>query len=906
MDSQTTLIKRKTAMVLFKIEESLGTFVKDKSIANHHSIPEVEAVKDVIEKAYLDEIFQLVISDTKDRPEEAAVRDLYKLAHELDLFAIRNAIAHPNRPFFDVFWYRVATIAADPVFEKLGLKDIKEALYSAENGTIEDPPEGWDKNFTWRIPNNLPIKSETDITGLIGRNKELLELKKIISNPRNSMVSITAPGGFGKTALVLDFLKEIVSSPDSTKWIDAIVYISLKSETWDNNLNKFIKVDALSEIKNIEEHIAEETGNIFNEYIENIDQAANRFSDRRIIFCIDNLETILRDEEVLFHEFTNQLPREWKILVTSRVFITNASIYTLRELDKNSSIKLARTYNNLKGGEDISQSQLANLVSSCFNNPLAIKMSVDLIVSGAEIPESIEKAKGNIAAFSFGNLIDTLSDNAMKVLELIFMRPFGDRKLICEIIEINPDEAVSSINELARTSLINRSMANKDKECFEINGSIKDLIITNNRCIQIRSALQKKLQTQVNTSTEIDIQQRASNKSKWHFQYIPTDTEPGLKIILNDFSRLSFNKRMNQSSKLSSIYEALKNAENNYSDNPLFLRAYAMVLSAMELKPEAELYFKKAIGLNNGLVSRYCLARFYHQISNHEDAVEIYKSLVEELEDIQKSKDDLLDDEIKFMETIYTGYFLGYLFQGNYELVLESTKKWDENKCFRTIFGTLRASAYKRKIEVLKDDPDETIKCFNSATKILKNIYRTEGYTHTNAVAGYKIIEEIAYCCGKYSYHKDHSDSCIQLLEFCHDHLEDIIETSRNTTMSDLVIIAKQLSELPISPNHFKEDKHWQATIRYTFSNAIDISEIEDPVEIVTIKRIGTHKGKKGNFLFVYNSDMEEYFIHFSAILNADWPDWLNLQPNDKLAVTKTADEGKVSLVVKECYIILS
>ena len=106
-------------MVLFKIEESLGTFVKDKSIANHHSIPEVEAVKDVIEKAYLDEIFQLVISDTKDRPEEAAVRDLYKLAHELDLFAIRNAIAHPNRPFFDVFWYRVATIAADPVFEKL-------------------------------------------------------------------------------------------------------------------------------------------------------------------------------------------------------------------------------------------------------------------------------------------------------------------------------------------------------------------------------------------------------------------------------------------------------------------------------------------------------------------------------------------------------------------------------------------------------------------------------------------------------------------------------------------------------------------------------------------------------------------------------------------------------------------
>lgn len=896
---ENSLSKRKTSMVLYCIEEALGRYIfeNESSVTCTHNGFEDVKIQDVIEKAYLDDIFQLVIRATKDTSEEASIKRLYQLAHDLNLFEIRNAIAHPNRTFLDVYWYRVAAIAADPVFENIGIKDIKAVLYSAEKGTIEEPPEGWDKKYNWGIPNNLPIKFESDITGLIGRNKELAELKEKISSPRTNTAAIIAPGGYGKTALILDLLKEIVATPDSTKWVDAVSYITLKTETW--NEDQFIKLDAASEMEAVEQQIAEQLGIIFDEYIDDIDQAAREFSDKRIVICIDNLETILRDDDNLFHRFVDRLPRDWKVIVTSRVVITNAFIYSLSELKEKPAIHLARLYNRNRGGDELPHEKYIKLANDCYFNPLAIKMTLDLYVSGKEIPESINEAKSNIAYFSFSNLIESLSDDALKVLGLIFIESESSRKLICEILELSADEAASAINELSRTSLINRSSVN-DNESYEINGSIKDLLIINPRCLEIRSDIQGKLNKQKVVSKEIDIQQKASNLPEWNIQYIPPESDHGLKILMKDFAKIRFSKYTNKE-KVSAVYAKFKLNEEHYKNDHIFLRSYAKLLETMQLISQAEIFYLKAIEISSDMVTSYLLARFYFDQSDYEKSQSVYSSLVNEMGLIDKDS-----SVIPFYSSIYQGYFLTHLYKGDYQPVLDYTIKWKDEAVFRSLFGTFRASAFKRKVEsIANTDVEETMSCLNSATKILDDVFRTDGYSQASANQGFKVIEELSYCLSRQDYYKNFEEKSIELLGFCDKHLVDIIETLRHRDSGDAKVIVNSLKEIPIEENPFSVKRHWNFAYS-EFKNVVDVDELTESYELVSVKRVvNNHKGVRTNFLFAECDVPNDYFIHFNTLDNCDWNDWLQIQVGTKIAVVAFEDvEGKSAKNVKSCCLV--
>ena len=896
------IAKRKTSMVLYSIEESLGKYIVDheNSVAcEEYGFKDIK-IQDTIEQAYLDDIFQLVIKATKSTPEESAIKRLYQLSHDLNLFEVRNVIAHPNRTFLDVYWYRVAAIAADPVFESLGLKDIKAVLYSAEKGTLEDPPEDWSKKYNWDIPNNLPIKFESDITGLIGRNKDLKELKEKIFSPRTNTAAIIAPGGYGKTALVLDLLKSIVTTPESTKWVDAVSYISLKTETWDKD--RFVKLDSASEIKAIEQLIAEQLGLIFDEYIDDIDQAIEEFSDKRVIICIDNLETILRDDDALFHSFVGRLPRDWKVIVTSRVVITDAFIYSLLELKEKEAIHLARLYNRNSGGDELPQEKYTKIARSCYSNPLAIKMTLDLYISGKEIPDSINEAKSNISYFSFSNLVESLSNDALRVLELIFIEPESSRKLICEILDLNADEAVSAINELSRTSLINRSSM-LDNESYEINGSIKELLIINPKCLEVRAEIQDRLNKQKTVSKEIDIQQKASNLPKWHFQYIPSNAGHGLKILMKDFSKIRFSKNTNKQ-KISSVYAKFKNSEEHYKNDYLFIRSYAKILSSLQLVTEAKKYYLKALELkSDDMVTKYLFARFYFEQSDFDNSLLLYRSLVDEI----GSKEFDVNNEA-FFDSIYQGFFLSYLYKGEYQPVIDYTIKWKEKNNLRSLFGTYRASAYKRKIESIpNNDVESTLSCLNSATKILDDVFRADGYSQASCTQGYKIIEEISYYLSREVFTQSHQQECSQLLVFCDKYLVDIVDTSRSLTTDDVKSIANSLSEINLTKNPFKNRKFWRMYAVFNSHNALELNEIVKPHVLVSIKRIANNKkgGGRTNFLFAEDNTPEEYFIHFETVKNCNWSDWLTLQIGTKLAVVDSCIEsGKSAKTTKECYLV--
>src|SRR6185312_3440520 len=58
-------------------------------------------------------------------------------------------------------------------------------------------------------PNNLP----TEPTPLIGREKELAEIKQLLARDNVRLVTLTGPGGAGKTRMALHAGSELVGSP---------------------------------------------------------------------------------------------------------------------------------------------------------------------------------------------------------------------------------------------------------------------------------------------------------------------------------------------------------------------------------------------------------------------------------------------------------------------------------------------------------------------------------------------------------------------------------------------------------------------------------------------------------------------------------------------------------------------
>ncbi|HBA7782474.1 TPA: ATP-binding protein, partial [Escherichia coli] len=180
-----------------------------------------------------------------------------------DIYNIRNVISHPNRQFIISYWYKVAAIASDPIIHILKLDKIYSALISAEENNLSDPPDEWYKKTMWELPNNLPEVFEHGITGLVGRQKEQDILMDCLKNRRVSNIAIVAPGGIGKTALVLDLLSRQVKNPDTKNHFDSCIFSTLKTEKLTSD--GVIKLDSIESLTELKESIIAAANKIYDE-----------------------------------------------------------------------------------------------------------------------------------------------------------------------------------------------------------------------------------------------------------------------------------------------------------------------------------------------------------------------------------------------------------------------------------------------------------------------------------------------------------------------------------------------------------------------------------------------------------------------------------------------------------------
>jgi hypothetical protein len=145
---------------------------------------------------------------------------------------IRNCCAHPVRDFQFNYWYKAAAFASDPRWQSIGISGPSEALACAEANQISNPPQSWlDNLLVLEIPNNLPIREQFDITGLVGRNKEIDLLINDILNGRNNIIALVAPGGVGKTSLIIEVARRLSDRAVSKNKFTKILFVSIKIES---------------------------------------------------------------------------------------------------------------------------------------------------------------------------------------------------------------------------------------------------------------------------------------------------------------------------------------------------------------------------------------------------------------------------------------------------------------------------------------------------------------------------------------------------------------------------------------------------------------------------------------------------------------------------------------------------
>lgn len=892
-------------MLLHEIEVALGNFVLNNGDIDSLNLDALEnirqrevdkgrvfnrkSINDVVEATYLDELFGFALDIARESSLIDSINYLYSLFHQLDIYEIRNAISHPNRPFWDCYWYRVAAIASDPVNEILGLSEVKTALESAEKGVIFDPPEDWVSKVIWQIPNNLPEQFDHGLTGLIGRSKELHEVKKYISNPRVNTIALVGPGGTGKTALALDLLNTIVSTPSFSKSLDSVIFITMKTEKLTSD--GIISLDSIETMDELRNNILESINQIYDEAYLSFDEAKEAMQNEKILLCIDNLETLLREKQDSFEELNYQLPPLWQVLVTSRIAVSNATILSLDALKEKSAIHLARTYLSKRGGPNLSETAYVQLTKGCFYNPLAIRLTIDLIVTGHDIPSSLNVANKEIAEFSYNNLIGALSKDAVEILETIFVEDISTRLSLCELLNKSIDEVSSAVGELSKTSLISRS-SSEQGESYKLSDSVRDLLLVSPRNIDIRSKVQDTIHQRRNLSNEIDIRQNQKELAKWHSDYIPSSTNHNLKILMTDVNN-GIRKSRKDTGIAVGLFRKLKDSKFIYEGNGLYHRGFGRVLEALKDYSSAEEQYKLAIKSDaENPSSYYLLARLYHFTNRFDDSKEIYKKLIV----MGWTSDE--SDIVSFGKTIYSGYFLALLYSGKYEEVFDETKKWKEAGAYRSTLGTYRASAWKRKMEGLVDtSPSETVDALVRASRILSDVFRSEGYSRTANKQAIKIFEEIEFCFSRQSYSQSYAEEGLELFKFVYENVFEISQLSPARHIDDLI---SKFSKLNLAGSPFKGP-----TSNDDNMSSFDFSDEKDTDITGLISVQITNRPKdKASFLFSKDGNKNDYFLHYDNFKSGGWRIWCQLGIGQSLNIV--ADNGQTegrAINAKEIYL---
>lgn len=904
-------LRTQAGMVLHALERDLGDFVRARvssvddldpaiihTILSKHKPTSIlpDDIDAIIETTYLADLWTLAETATRDDRERSYLGRLISLSETLDLYAIRNAVAHPNRPFPETYWWRMGVLATDPNCELLQFASLHSAFRRAEAGTLDDLPEEWLAKLTWHLPNNLPEHLDFDETGLIGRKKERESLNSLLKSTRNPFVAVIAPGGIGKTALVLSVLKELVLQPDSPNFFSAVCYISLKTEhltatglqTTRTYLGRNeIRDDILATLRQFTSQ---------HEYSDHDGSSVSPTTP--ILLCIDNVETILRDDADFFiTEIYDNLPPNVRVIVTSRIQVDSARSFPLRPMEFPQAELLARKYCEARNQIDVSEDRLRRIAEGGQCNPLAIRLIIDRIaLRGYEVSEATTSAQRDIAEFSFTNLLDVLDESAVLVLESIFVKTESTAADIAILLDETREEVMESVNVLVKTSIVTRDETSDVEYSYRINPSVQEFMLVSDRNISAREFVNSRITNFGRVDQEVAETQQVLGVSEFRWFYMPDDTPSGLKEIGRGARVLGDRRR--RSEDVREVYDQLKRQAEAFSEFSVYQALLGKCLERFGAMGQAERHIRRACELSSR-APRYIamLGRFYHERERFDEAYVCYK----ELRDAGMAEPEVSDQV--FANAVETGYFLSLLFSHQYEQVMSLTEEWEQFGRFWRQHGTFRASAIKRMAE--KRSRRERVFAANRALNIMDVVVGATGEeTEAWILKQFgKVVAELLHCLAEdYELDEEEETAVVGALEVVARHIFDAEKEEARRSH-----VITRFARLKLEGNPFA-GRHMLGAIR-SIDEARRVELMEEGLTEITITNIPDTGFTYPNYLFGKAEDGTDYFCHFTAFeqRGGSWEEWRRMSVGERMMIRPGAvPPGKASPRAEEfdiCYL---
>ena len=785
MEEDQSTRRIQTAMILFALEEALGAYVV-RTAHLPEAIPkniqteierrmapntEMVPVSQLVQETYVKEVIDLAIGVSQERSENDALNRLKRLIETLDVFGIRNAVCHPNRPFPDCFWYRMAAIATDPTIESLRFARVTDALNCALAGKIISPPEGWLQQRVL-IPNNIPSSFDHEVTGLIARKVETADLMKRLHNPRHSLLAVVAPGGYGKTALCLEVLRQCSLEPATLTWADEIIYVTAKTENLTIRGIEPVK-DPITSIESVRLAISRALSgglDMSEEQSLPFDVVITQLKDRRLLLCVDNLETLLRDNPLPFEQFVETLPASWRVLVTSRISVNGATVLTLDPIKREGATKLARDYIAVRGVARPSEDVLAQLVDKCECNPLAIRLTIDSYATGTELQNALTQAKGSMVDFAYRGLIDNLSLAAGKILECLFGSNDGlIRPQIGHLIGLDPDEVAESINELIRTSLVTRR--NDDVgERYSLSSSVRELLLKSPRDALVRGEVYQRLRDQQKLLSEA-----SEANDPLSEDFVPSDAGDHIRALTLQVRR-SIYGRSSQTEQLGDLSK-LRRAISFSPDEPVLRRLESFVLeflndryAAIESATSATECTRSDDAAKLRLAELLLGEQQLTEVQEHTGPL-IEKGLLEDPTVSLRSKARLL-----------TAHWLTSLWLKRYSELLEATKDWKSADELRPNLAALRVSTLQRMADETAMSDKDRSGAIAELVECLDYTFTRDGYVWVSVREGFHALERMVRLHERAQLN---SQDNTRIVEFIDKHLLTMCGADRNYFFGD-------------------------------------------------------------------------------------------------------------------------
>jgi hypothetical protein len=882
-----------SAMVLFALEEALGSYV----VQNAHgpeAIPdgmrsEIEKrvsqagalvpVTQLVQETYIKEVIDLAIATAKGRSDQEPLKRLKNLVDVLDVFEIRNAVCHPNRPFPRHFWHRMAALATDPVVELLRLQRVTDAFNCAAEGRLISPPEGWLQQRAWSVLNNLPSTFDHEVTGLIARKDETAELKKRLANPRNNFVALVGPGGTGKTALCLELLRDVALDPASLGWADEIAYVTAKTERLTPTGIEPI-VEAADSIESVKQVVAgallgEDAGGTDEEQSHAFDVARQRLGGRRVLLCIDNLETLLRDHAESFEQMVQDLPAPWRVLVTSRVLVNGANVLSLGPIKRDGALKLARDYLSIRGVARLAEEQLSSLVEVCDRNPLAVRLAVDSYAAGADLAVALTQTKERIVEFSYTSLIDHLPSDSEKVLECLFgsAEP-RSRSEIGHLLELTPDQVAEAINGLLRTSLVTRQSAS-GIEKYMLSSSVRDLLLRAPRNPAVRAAVQASLREQQRLLTELE---QSGPKDPLAEDFVSADAPSHVRVLVARMRR-SLRGRATRAEQLSDLSE-LRSAIAFDGKEQILHRAEGLVLERLNDRFAAIESLSKAVSCaGDDWSARLLLAEFLR------DEQRLHEAL-EQTDRLMAAK--LLDNPavgVRNRVRLLRAHWVTVLWLKRFKEVLAATSEWRVAGDLRSALAALRVSTLQRILDEPIVAPSERTEAVRSLVECLDETFRLDGYLPDVIHEGFHAVERLEKLGRRRMLSLEEAALCAGLLD---RHLPGMCGNHRDYSLSDdgIVRLVTCFRDLPCLGSNPLKDARWSELV--DFGDGGDAALANAGYETARITRVVADRG----YAFARALDgSRDFFVRRSAMeLAAE--DFTALRPGTLVSVLPGETSG--------------